>query len=569
MRELAEGFVRFGGRRAALLAVLMLLAALSEGVGLALLAPLLAILTGVGGGALQHVADRAFGAFGVGTDGPRLPILMAAFVVAVALRALIVALRDRRSFDLQLDFVNTCRRTLMRLLAASRWSDIATFRHARITQALSGEIPRVAMAVQTMLMIALSLAMLAVQAVLVALLAPRLAMVAIVVILIAGIFSVPLTRRAYALGETGKVRSLKLVDIAAQLMGGLKLALAQNLAGAFVTEFEETLRSQAEEQRGYDLRRVRAQTASSIIVAAALASLVVAGHASAMPVASLLAALAVLSRMVGPATGLLQNVRLLAQALPSYQGLRQLERDLARSAAPLAPAPSHLWPGDRTICLTGISYHHPGGAGVTVDDVAIAPGTVVALVGPSGAGKTTFADLLSGLLTPSSGGITVGGVPLDDSAAAAWRDRIAYVAQDSYLFHDTVRRNLCWGGAALGDDRLWSVLERVEAAELVRGIEGGLDAMVAERGTRLSGGERQRLALARALLRRPDLLILDEATNAIDVATEDIILRRLISEAGGMTIVLASHRPGVIEHCSQIIAFDEHGNATASPASAE
>src|SRR5208337_2448010 len=132
-------------------------------------------------------------------------------------------------------------------------------------------------------------------------------------------------------------------------------------------------------------------------------------------------------------------------------------------------------------------------------DLVIEPGEIIGVAGPSGAGKTTFADLLVGLIAPQAGEITIGGVPLRGPALPAWRSRLAYVVQDSFLFHDTLRRNLLWAQPEASEEELWRALAFVGADALARSAPAGLDTVVGERGALLSGGERQRIALARAL----------------------------------------------------------------------
>jgi ATP-binding cassette subfamily C protein len=199
----------------------------------------------------------------------------------------------------------------------------------------------------------------------------------------------------------------------------------------------------------------------------------------------------------------------------------------------------------------------PGSRGVHGLDLTLRPGDFLGVAGPSGAGKTTFADLLVGLLAPQTGHISVGGRPLGGATLRAWRDGVAYVSQDPFLFHDSVRRNLAWANPQASEAAMWDALAFADAAALVRGLDGGLDGVVGERGTLVSGGERQRIALARAVLRRPRLLVLDEATNAVDLATERALLERLAALTPRPTIVMIAHRPESLALCHVVLRLED------------
>ena len=137
-----------------------------------------------------------------------------------------------------------------------------------------------------------------------------------------------------------------------------------------------------------------------------------------------------------------------------------------------------------------------------------------------------------------------------------WRNAVSYVAQDPYLFHDTIRRNLLWAAPEANEAAIWHVLCMVGAENIVRNMSQGLDAVVGERGGLLSGGERQRLCLARAMLRRPHLLVLDEATSAIDIEGENALLDRLLRATPRPTIVMIAHRIESLRHCQRVLLFD-------------
>ncbi|MEM7634535.1 MAG: ABC transporter ATP-binding protein [Pseudomonadota bacterium] len=181
----------------------------------------------------------------------------------------------------------------------------------------------------------------------------------------------------------------------------------------------------------------------------------------------------------------------------------------------------------------------------TVENVSlfIPSGKITVLQGPSGAGKTTIVDLLLGLHEPASGHITIDGRPLDQMSLKAWRSNIGYVPQELSLLHASLRDNIALGNTELTDDDIMDALRLADGEDFVSGLPDGLDSNAGEMGGRLSGGQRQRIALARALVGRPKLLILDEVTSALDPETEASICKNALGLAGEFTIIAITHRP--------------------------
>jgi ATP-binding cassette subfamily C protein len=197
------------------------------------------------------------------------------------------------------------------------------------------------------------------------------------------------------------------------------------------------------------------------------------------------------------------------------------------------------------IQFEGVSFSYGGEGSVAAVrelDLTLEAGKTTAIAGPSGAGKSTIADLVMGLILPHQGRVVVDGKPLSAELLKSWRDQIGYVAQDTFLFNDTVRANLLWARPEASEEEIWQTLKLAAAEGFVSELPDGLETILGDRGVRLSGGERQRLALARALLREPSLLILDEATSALDSENERRIQKAIESLHGGMTIVVITHR---------------------------
>jgi ATP-binding cassette subfamily C protein len=386
-----------------------------------------------------------------------------------------------------------------------------------------------------------------------------------------------MVRRSQDIGRFVTQSNLALLDAASQFLGGLKLAVSQNLQGAFTAEFRDTLQSVATRQVDNIRQRTHARLLISLLSSAVAGAIVLIGFGFLhVPTSVLIALLLIISRMNGPVGQIQQGLQQVAFALPAYDQVVTLKRELA-SVGESRPAGAGARFPEGAVVLEGVSFMHPSAApdqagdrGVERIDLTLRPGDVLGVVGASGAGKTTFADLLVGLIAPQRGTITVGGRPLQGAVLTGWREGVSYVSQDPFLFHDTVRRNLTWACPGASEADLWRALALADAEALVRRMEQGLDSVVGERGSLVSGGERQRIALARAVLRRPRLLVLDEATNALDIPTERLVLERICALEPQPTIVMIAHRPESLALCRTVVRLEDGrlAQAAAGPGSA-
>jgi ATP-binding cassette subfamily B protein len=185
------------------------------------------------------------------------------------------------------------------------------------------------------------------------------------------------------------------------------------------------------------------------------------------------------------------------------------------------------------------------------------PGQMVALVGPSGAGKTTVTHLVARLYDATAGIVRVGGVDVRELTLQSLEDAVGYVTQDAYMFHDTIRANLQYARPGADDRELWQALEAAQIRRLVESLPEGLDTVVGDRGYRLSGGERQRLAIARLLLKAPAIVVLDEATAHLDSESEHAVQRALDTALEGRTSLVIAHRLSTVRDADRILVLDD------------
>lgn len=544
---LARDVAATGGVRLRLAAILAIAAAAAEGFGLLMVVPvlhLLGLVDAVPGdpGALVELGA----ALGLGGA-------LALFVGAAALAAGIVMAFTIVAADLVIAYGDTLRLRLHAAVLAMGWGSGPLRRPATLVHSMVGEAGQVAYAVDQLL----RLSALAVQfPVLVGaamILSPPATIAALALLGGLSLLLLPLNRRAHALA-TAQMLSHRAMhaEVADQIAGFrmLKVMRAERRAGSALATRVGAL---ADARR----RQTRALAAARMIqsvAAAAFAALALwAGNRVAgLAVPELLGLVVLFARLAMVGNRLQESWRQVLRIGPIHAALME-QLTACRSAA--EPEPQVTAPALRAeIALSGVDYVYPGEEAATLSGVTvrIPAFAMTALVGPSGAGKSTLADLLLGLTAPSRGAVLVDGVPLGDAARVAWRLRVAQVPQDPFLFHDSIRENLRLARPDADEGALWAALDDA-AADFVRALPQGLDTVVGDRGLRLSGGERQRIALARALLTEPDLLVLDEGTNALDPATEQRVLEAIGRRRGRMTVVTVAHRPAAVAMADHVI----------------
>jgi len=257
-------------------------------------------------------------------------------------------------------------------------------------------------------------------------------------------------------------------------------------------------------------------------------------------------------------------------ALPTYELAQELELErltsaTAESFGSIEPATirAQLQKGhegfDGSILISNVDLSYPGTSTPALAAVSLMlpAGSSLALVGPTGAGKSTLADLILGVLIPDSGVTLIGGLTPAETLAT-WPGAVAYVPQDVAMANGTVRENVALGLPVeiIDDDWVWDALNRAHLGEFLRDSRDGLDTLIGEHGIKLSGGQRQRLGIARALYTRPKLLVLDEATSALDAETEQAIAQTLQELEGTVTTVTIAHRLATIRHCDLVVYLE-------------
>ena len=554
-RQYLRDLKSYAGRQLPVMIGIMVLVAVTEGIGLLLLLPLLELVSG----GETALAGKLFGVGELlGGERPALGWVLAIFVLLVVCRALLVRLRELKLSEIQLGFTNHLRTRLYGAIGNASWTFLMQRRSSQMAHVLTVDIDRVGQGTNFLLEL-MVLAGLAVAHIVVAFsLSPLMTVIALASGGLLVLLLWPQVRRSREMGAALTRDSDRVYDSVTEFLAGLKLAKSYHREAHHAGMFAGLVATMQRRMLGFVGSRAGAQAVFQVGAALALSLLVyLAAVVLALPGARLLVLVLIFARLLPLLSQMQRAWQYAVHMMPAYQEVTGLLQQCEAHREALSAGPA--LPLEQQLELSGVSYHYPvedAGWALAELNLTIPAGRVTALVGPSGAGKSTVADLLLGLLSPSAGELRIDGLPLTAGEAGRWRSSVAYVPQETFLFHDSVRKNLLWAVADASEGDLWRVLELAGVADVVRALPRGLETVVGDRGSRLSGGERQRIAVARALLRRPRMLLLDEATSALDGDNEQRLLRTVSGLGRRTTVVMIAHRWSTVAAADWLIVLD-------------
>lgn len=563
--------------RVAITVALALAAAVTDGAGLLVLVPLLeiagvAVNGGVAGDLTQSVTSRlAF--LGV---VPGLVVMLGVYAALMTARALLVRSSVLACVTLQEGFLLARRRRLYRAMLESQWERVAGQRAGALCHSLTVELENAADGPSYLLALLTGTLMTLVYLGVAFRLSPSITLLGSLGGV--GLLLVLRRRRHAARRAAERVHDLtaELFAAAAEHIDALKTTKAY--AAERQAEEAFSAHSVAVATANERCERLFADARALLDIGAVLVlaiSIYVAHDVLRVGTAAILVLLYIFARVTPRLASLQNSYQSLMLAMPPFVRVaRAIDRWEASAEA--ARRGTDTLRFERELVLRGLhySYPHPDEFSEPPDDesgrrrsarepalrdvsLTIRAGCTTAIVGPSGAGKSTLADVVMGLLVPQAGRVEVDGVELTPARAGVWREAVGYVAQETYLFNDTVRANLCWARPKATDAEIMSALALASADRFVMALPDGLDTIAGEQGRQFSCGERQRLTLARALLRRPQLLVLDEATSHVDAEHEREIQRAVESLRGQMTLLVITHRLATLRAVDMIYVMEQ------------
>ena len=538
-------FFRGYPRSSALMVGLLILGGLAEGVGVVTLVPLLEFAQG--GGQPTSTIGRAITSAleGVGLE-PSVPTLLALIVVTMTVKAGLLWLAMTQVGYTVAGVTRDLRLRLMRALFEARWRYFGSQSPGSFANTISGEALRSAWAYRESCSLVAAVFQVLMYLVISALISWRITLFALVSggLLVLALNGFVRISRDAGRDQTRLTRSLtgRLVDVL-QGIKAIKAMAREHLVLPLLEHENEGLNhAQRRQVAAAEGRKLVQEPVLTLLLATALFVLLELGD---QPLSAVLVLAFVFYRLLQQINGLQTKYQALVVGESAFWSLRgQIdEAEAQREESRGDEVPERLSTALKFDCVS--FAYEPEKPILTDLTLEVPAGSFVAIGGESGSGKTTLADLALGLHVPDSGAVLVDGRPLTGLSLRDWRSQIGYVPQELLLFNDTIARNVTLGDDAIPREDVERALRLAGAWEFVSQRPEGMDAEVGDKGGMFSGGQRQRIAIARGLVHRPSLLVLDEVTTALDAETERAICETLRELAGEVTILSISHQPAL------------------------
>ncbi|MCZ3367526.1 ABC transporter ATP-binding protein [Methanobacterium veterum] len=542
--------------------VLMVIVSLTEGIGLLLLVPLLQLVgLDVQQGALGQIAGYVSLFFSYIGIKPTLGIVLVIYVIIISLNALFYKVQTLKSSEIQYEFAAYLRKRLFNSVTGSNWLFFTQKRSSDFAHALTYEIERIGVGTNQFLSLIASIFVLAVYLIfaleLSGLITGLIFLVGIILLLLLKRRTSSAQRSGEALSDTSK----NMYSSTIQHLDGMKTIKSFNMEEKNI----ETFGNVADRVAGKYIDAVNSYAdvrflfdVGSVIILSIIVFILISFMN--LSISELLILLFLFVRMIPRFSIIQRSYQYFINMIPAFVTIMDLEKECEKASEPKLKTGKVKLEDEIKFENVSFSYDSSDESFSLKNlNLTIKAGQTSAVVGLSGAGKSTIADMVMGLINPVNGHILIDNKVLSEDNLSAWRSQIGYVAQDTFLFNDTVRNNLLLAKQNAAEEEIITALKLASADEFVLKLPGGLDTLIGDRGVLLSGGERQRLALARALLREPSLLILDEATSNLDSKNEKKIMGSIEKLHGNITILVIAHRLSTIRSADSIYLI-ESGN---------
>ncbi|HEX9877375.1 MAG TPA: ABC transporter ATP-binding protein [Gammaproteobacteria bacterium] len=551
-------FFRFYPWSLPLICLLGLLASLVEGIGLGLFIPFLENLAQDGGTDSGVWVFDALGAlFSSVPQDRRLLVICLCIFLSIVAKAVLSFANKCLLHWLDAQIIHRLRSTIVDQLLTVDYPYLEKAQTGDLINTLGNETWRSSEALAEFVTFVTKACTIGVYGLLLVMISWELTLLVLIAMAFISMFSRWITGRAEALSREATSANRQATITEVEVVEGMKAIRTNSNEGPERRRFAAASSRAADAMRRVAMIREWVTPIYEVLAAGFLVFILYTSLDSGRPLAALLVFLFVLYRLQ-PLVRALDESRVhimsLGGAVDAVTALINDTRVAAEHSG------TKLFDGLKNeICFDRVSFRYNGNERSALKDVSMSlpAGRTIALVGHSGAGKTTLVNLIARLYDVESGNLTADDVPLRQLDLASWRKHMAFVSQETYLFNASVRDNIAYGRIEASDAEIVEAARDAEADGFIREFPEGYETFVGERGVRLSGGQRQRLALARAIVRKPDILILDEATNALDNISEQAIQKALQRIRVGRTVIIIAHRLTTITNAHLIVVLEK------------
>ncbi|ARZ63762.1 MULTISPECIES: ABC transporter ATP-binding protein [Bacillus cereus group] len=540
----------------------MVLISLLEGIGIILLIPMIS-MTGIInlGEETTFIApvSRFLQDFPKTTS---LAFILGIYILIVLGQNLLqrnITLRDART---QQAFVRELRIETYSMILKAKWSFFLEKRKTNLINTLTTELARVSYGVNLILQLLAAILFTFIQVGIAFLLSPQITIFVLVFGLLFLVASHVFIKKARILGGKTSELAKDYLSGITDHFNGIKEIKSNTLESSRLDWLQSITEKMSNEQMEYMRIRSNSQLFYKVSMAILIAFFLLLSVSMFQAQSTqLLLIILIFSRLWPRFMTIQTNLEQLAASVPAFKSLWELQEECKEA---IEMQGIHQQKHIKPICIEqGIEckdvhfrYNKQESLYALQNiNVQIPINSMTAIVGHSGAGKSTLIDVLMGLIQPEKGQVLIDGTPLTTDNLLSLRRAISYVPQDPFLFNASIRENLLMIEPNASEEAIWAALDFAAATEFVRTLPNGLDTLIGDRGVRLSGGERQRLVLARAILRKPLILVLDEATSALDIENEVKIQSAIERLKGTMTIIVIAHRLSTIRNADQVIVL--------------
>ncbi|PEQ00031.1 multidrug ABC transporter [Bacillus wiedmannii] len=540
----------------------MVLISLLEGIGIILLIPMIS-MTGI-----INIGEETTFIAPVSRflqDFPKtasLVSILGIYILIVLGQNLLqrnITLRDART---QQAFIRELRLETYSMILKAKWSFFLEKRKTNLINILTTELARVSYGVNLILQLLAAILFTFIQVGIAFLLSPQITIFVLVFGLLFLVASRVFIKKARILGGKTSELAKDYLSGITDHFNGIKDIKSNTLEASRLDWLQSITKKMSNEQMEYMRIRSNSQLFYKVSMAILIAFFLLLSVSmfQAQPTQLLLIIL-IFSRLWPRFMTIQSNLEQLAASIPAFKSLWELQEE-CKEAIEMQDIhqQKHIEPiriKQGMECKDVYFRYNKQESLYALQNinVQIPINSMTAIVGHSGAGKSTLIDVLMGLIQPEKGQVLIDGTPLTIDNLLSLRRAISYVPQDPFLFNASIRENLLMIEPNASEEQIWSALNFAAAAEFVQTLPKGLDTLIGDRGVRLSGGERQRLVLARAILRKPSILVLDEATSALDTENEVKIQSAIERLKGTMTIIVIAHRLSTIRNADQVIVL--------------